>query len=271
MEPKTLIEKIIKWLVDYCKTNNIKSLVVGVSGGIDSSVIARLCEKTGIKTICIAMPFDQNEDNGSLRKAKLLCLNRNVLFIVYPIGNIAKAYFATSSFVSAGFQPITNQNIHLGGEDKDRKGNIRSRVRANILYDIAYRESGIVVGTGNKDEDEIGYFTKFGDGATDVNPLSLIHKSTVYKMAKLLNVPKEIIEAEPTAGLWDGQTDAEDLEMTYDEVEWAIKWDEQKKKRDKSLVKNRPPNHQSILIKVRHRRKINKHKLSYPPVFDPED
>ena len=268
MEPKILIEKITKWLVDYCKANNVNSLVVGVSGGIDSSVVERLCEGTSIKTICIAMPFDTNEDSESLRLARLLCSNRDILFTVYPIGIIAKAYFATSSFVSSGFDSITNKSIYLGGEDKIRQGNIRSRIRANILCDIAHREGGIVVGTGNKDEDEIGYFTKWGDGAVDICPLSSIHKSTVYKIAKLLNVPKEIIDAKPTAGLWDGQTDEDELGMTYDEVEWAIRWDDEKEKR-KFLTKNRPSNYQSILIKVRDRRKSNKHKLSYPLVFDP--
>jgi len=267
MEPKVLIEKITKWIADYCKTNNRKSLVVGVSGGIDSSVVARLCEKTEIKTICIAMPFDIKEDKESLRLAKLLCKKRNVLFTIYPIGTIANSYFSTSSFVPMGFESTTDKDIYLGGHDKTRKGNIRSRIRANVLYDIAHREDGIVVGTGNKDEDEIGYFTKGGDGLTDINPLSSIHKSVVRKMGKLLKVPKEIIKSKPTAGLWEGQTDEDELGMTYDEVEWAIKWDDEKN--NKSLIKNRPQNYQYVLKKVRHRRKIYKHKLSYPPVFSP--
>jgi NAD+ synthase len=139
------------------------------------------------------------------------------------------------------------------------------------------------MGTGNKDEDEIGYMTKFGDSAVDLCPMSDLHKSVVWELGKFLGVPESIINAKPTAGLWDGQTDEDELGMTYAEVEWAIEQDElveNKAAFDEDgnwimvqrwmLEEDHTPRQKEVLSKVRDMRRKNAHKLHYPPVFKVE-
>jgi NAD+ synthase len=261
MKTEELIQKTTDWIRDYVATNGIRTLVVGVSGGIDSAVVFRLCVATGKEVIAIAMPMSLEEDSSpdSLKKAEELVEGiPNVTFAVRPIGEIVDAY--SKALKLETYSPT----LAL------LQGNVRSRIRANILYHYAGLHSGIVVGTGNKDEDEIGYFTKGGDGLVDICPLSLIHKSDVRKMAKLLDVPQSIIDAQPTAGLWDGQTDEDELGMTYDEVEWAIKHDELQEATGQ-FIPTQNGRQDFVLGKVRTMRARNAHKLKYPPVFDPGD
>ena len=270
MNIEKLANDIANWIKQYCETNGIKSLVVGVSGGIDSSVVASLCVRTGIQTILISIPMDLERDKDAFSKANKLCVKLEQDMLVFEISNIIEAYKKAGLGINFG-----NNNGKL------EEGNLRSMIRADILYTIASRNNGIVMGTGNKDEDEIGYFTKKGDGATDANCLSDIHKSVVYKLGEFLGVPESILNAKPTAGLWDGQTDEDELGMTYDEVEWAIKQDELMKNeaafdKDGNWIivkkymleeKSYTSRQKEVLAKVRHMRKKNAHKLAYPPVF----
>ena len=256
---KNLSWRAVSWMKDYCG-DRIDTLVVGVSGGIDSAVVERLCELTGKKVICISMPMTNDPVGESTERAMELCSGRNVTFITKTIASIVESY--------------KDSGIEM---DRLSEGNLRSRIRANILYNYAGMNNGIVVGTGNKDEDTIGYFTKGGDGLVDICPLSDIHKSDVYKMAGYLDVPSRTLNAVPTAELWDGQTDEQELGMNYNEVEWAIKMLSIRKKlelekdewasirkdfskccRDRQLI---------VLDKVYHMKKKNAHKLSYPPIF----
>lgn len=260
MKTEELIQKTTDWIRDYVATNGIRTLVVGVSGGIDSAVVFRLCVATGKEVIAVAMPMSLEEDScpDSLKKAEELVKGiPNVTFAIKPIGEVVDAYSKVLKLDAYNPFPLL-------------QGNIRSRIRANILYHYAGLHSGIVVGTGNKDEDEIGYFTKGGDGLVDICPISLIHKSDVREMAKLLDVPQSIIDAQPSAGLWDGQTDEDELGMTYDEVEWAIKHDELQEATGQ-FIPTRNDRQDEVLGKVRTMRARNAHKLKYPPVFDPGD
>jgi len=248
-----LIDDIVGWIKKYCETNGIDSLIVGVSGGIDSSVVARLCEKTGIRTICVSMPYDVQGmlPGTSTARAYDLCYDRNVQYYLVVIKKIVGVY-----------------KDHLVGETKLLEGNLRARIRANILYDFAGKHNGIVIGTGNKDEDQIGYFTKLGDGGVDLCPLSNLHKSIVYEIAKVFgDIPKDIIDAAPTAELWENQTDENELGMTYDDVEWALR-----------ILGRRPiatsrmrKKERDIVEKVKNMVKKNAHKLRYPPIFDPDN
>ena len=254
-----LKQRIVKWLSDYADNAGIDTFVVGVSGGIDSAVVQRLCEATGKKVVCVAMPMEMHSDSNvnSLKLAMELCAGRRegVEFHVRPIGDIVRSYKKSGM-----------------GQSELAEGNLRSRIRANILYDFANElGGGLVVGTGNKDEDEIGYFTKGGDGLVDLCPLSLIHKCDVYALAEVLPpIPSGIVSAAPTAGLWDHQTDEDELGMTYDEVRWALQWDETHNfnaLKEKDLMSARE---QAVLEMVRERKRKNAHKLRYPPIFDPE-
>ena len=266
MTTEQLSNKIAAWMADYANGAGIKSFVVGVSGGIDSAVALRLSQcaisRSGSaeRVIAVAMPMAMGRDSaqGSLYRAMELCVGKpDVEFHIRPIGHIHDAYLE---------EGVAN---HLLPPDKNQLlgGNLRSRIRANILADFAGATNGIVVGTGNKDEDEIGYFTKWGDGAVDICPMSKIHKSQVYEIGRWLSVPESILTVKPTAGLWDGQTDEDELGMTYDEVEWALKHDESPNNEDPE-----PASRQGIVLeKVRRMRKVNAHKLAYAPVFDPGD
>ena len=261
METEQLIPAIVNWLTDYADNNGIQKLVVGVSGGIDSAVVERLCERTGKKVIAVAMPMAYEQDScpGSLQRAIELANGKeNVMFVVKPIGKIVQAYREEA----IGSVPDDDTKAKL------LQGNLRSRIRANILYDYAGMYGGIVIGTGNKDEDEIGYCTKGGDGLVDLCPLSLVHKSQVREMAAhpYIAVPQSTIDAIPSAGLWDGQTDEQELGMTYDEIEWALKSLEY----DTFSTDAPTERQQEVVAKVTRMRVANSHKLRYPPVFDPK-
>lgn len=257
-DPATLIEGASNWMANYAERCHLRAWVVGVSGGIDSTVVERLSEKTGLPVVAIAMPMylHENSDPTSLDRAMQLCCGRKgVDFRIRQIGPIWEAYRA--------------QGIAITGSNPDHiqlsQGNLRSRIRADILRDAAGEVGGCVVGTGNMDEDEIGYFTKGGDGDVDICPISKMHKAEVYAMARAfegtLEVPQDCLDAVPTAGLWDGQTDEDELGMTYDEIAWALTYTE-----TGAVLTDRQ---QEVFRKVSHMRKINAHKLSFPPVYEP--
>jgi NAD+ synthase len=251
-----LANDITDWMDEYMQKAGSSAWIVGVSGGVDSSVAARLSERTGRQTICVAMPMYLHNDSAkdSLQKAMKLCVGRRVDFHIRPIGPILEAYQACG---------IAQYPEYVDEANRLLAGNLRSRIRANTLYDLAGRYHGLVVGTGNRDEDEIGYFTKGGDGVVDLCPLSALHKSKVRELALFLDVPKEIVTAAPTAGLWDGQTDEGELGMTYDEVAAAI--DYQDTLSDKPLNERQ----RTVLDRVKQLRTKNRHKLEYPPVYMP--
>ena len=265
-DPIKLIQGSSRWMADYAEKAHLRAWVVGVSGGIDSTVVERLCENTCLPVVAIAMPMwlHKDSDPKALPRAIALCASRvSVDFRIRQIGPIWEAYRA------AGIA-ISGDNCRLS------QGNLRSRIRADILRDAAGEVGGCVVGTGNLDEDCVGYFTKGGDGDVDICPISLIHKAEVYAMAMAfdeldspedqeLTVPEDNLDAVPTAGLWNGQTDEQELGMTYDEIAWAIEID------DNPLPDTPMDDRQKVVIeKVRHMRKINAHKLAFPPVYNPE-
>jgi len=268
MQTGLLIPKIVKWMRDYIEAAKLDCWVLGVSGGVDSSAIERLCEATGKRTICVAMPLYVHGDSASnsLRQAMELCVGRkNVEFHVREIGPILDIY--QSCGVAMPASALTDADLPLAKQRQLQAGNLRSRIRANILYDFASAYRGLVAGTGNRDEDEIGYFTKGGDGLVDICALSQIHKSQVREIARELGVSEEIIGQNPTAGLWDGQTDEGELGMKYSEVEWAIRFDDLPEDEQAAAYTICSGRQAEVLAKVRRMRRVNAHKLHYPPVF----
>ena len=208
---------IVNWLEEQAKKAGVKALVVGVSGGIDSSLVATLCSLTKYETILVKMPC--NSHSNSLNQAnELINSLNNVKEFEVDLGD--------------SFGSITNQlDLNLG-EDKKKysEGSLRSRLRAPVLGFIAKAFNGLIVGTGNRSEDSLlRYFDKFGDGAVDISPISRLYKSEVYQLAEYLGVPESIVNAVPTADLWgeEEQTDEAELGMTYDEVEWAERFVEE--------------------------------------------
>jgi NAD+ synthase len=221
LTPKQRINHIVKWLKAYAKSAKISTFVVGISGGIDSSVVSALCAKTGIKTVVVQMPIRQNKklDNLSSKQAGWLLAR-------YPdtVTHMAMDLTPVFSAFEKKVDPFCNIEEDTHDTYKLASANTRARLRMMTLYQIAQCHGGLVVGTGNKVEDfGVGFFTKYGDGGVDISPIGDCLKTEVWDMGREMGVEQEIIDADPTDGLWDdGRTDEGQLGMTYPELEHAM-------------------------------------------------
>ena len=198
--------------MDYANSNNISTLVVGVSGGIDSAVTSTLCAKTGLRTLVINMPIHQNDSEYNLSNQHMMWLRSNWDNVESHIINLSKTF------------DVLKNELSKKEVSDIAMVNTRARIRMATLYSLAGSNNGIVVGTGNKVEDfGVGFFTKYGDGGVDISPIADMYKSEVYLLADSLGIIQEIQEAAPTDGLWsDGRTDEDQIGATYDELEWAM-------------------------------------------------
>ncbi len=205
-----LEEKISNWLDEYITSNNLKSFVIGVSGGIDSAVTSTLCAMTGKPTIVLNMPIHQSE-------LQLNRANNHLKWLKSKYPNIRVLEFDLT-------QLFETFKLLFTEEDNLALANTRSRLRMVTLYQVATMNKGIVVGTGNKVEDfGVGFYTKYGDGGVDISPIADLMKSEVRELAKNMGINSEIIEAAPTDGLWgDNRTDEDKIGATYDELEWTM-------------------------------------------------
>ena len=213
MKPLEKINFISNWIKDYAEAmpNKAQSLVIGVSGGIDSSVASTLCAMTGLKTIVLSMPIKQKSSQHDLSLRHQGWLIKNFNNVESHIINLDQLFELFENSLSKFYN-----NLGLA--------NSRARLRMTTLYQVATANKGIVVGTGNKVEDfGVGFYTKYGDGGVDISPIADCNKTEVWEMGKELNILKEIIEAAPTDGLWDdGRTDEGQLGLKYEELEEAM-------------------------------------------------
>ena len=209
-----LKERIVKWIKDYADENKIQSLVVGVSGGIDSAVVSTLCAETGLPTFPLGMPIHQDSDQESLSDIHLAWLEKKYKNVKTLKFNLTKVF---EKFKEA-LQEYSHDDLALA--------NSRSRIRMITLYQIAGKYNGIVVGTGNKVEDYgVGFYTKYGDGGVDIAPIADIYKTEVWELGRHLGVNEKIIEASPTDGLWDDKrTDEDQLGASYAQLEEAMEY-----------------------------------------------
>jgi NAD+ synthase len=209
--------KIVDWIKDYATTNGIKSLVVGISGGIDSAVVSTLCAETGLPTYALSMPLNQIHSQAQLSDTHRKFLAQNYKNVVPLQIDLSSTYdqFLTATKFWLGEDMITN---------KLALANTKSRIRMVTLYQVAGTVGGIVVGTGNKVEDYgVGFYTKYGDGGVDIAPIADLYKTEVWELGKHLGVDQSIIDAPPTDGLWDdGRTDEDQIGATYEELERAM-------------------------------------------------
>ena len=258
MKPKQRINHIVRWLRAYAKSAKISTFVVGISGGIDSSVVSALCAETGLKTIVVQMPIRQNRklDNRSSMQAGWL-LDRYRENVTHMSMDLTPVYTAfekkVGPFCSVEQEPNESEQLAFA--------NSRARLRMMTLYQIAQSYGGIVVGTGNRVEDfGVGFYTKYGDGGVDISPIGDCMKTAVWDMGREFGLLQEIIDAAPTDGLWDdGRTDEGQLGMTYPELEQAM-WLDQSG--DQSMTRNEKDN----LKKYRAIRARNLHKMMPIPV-----
>ena len=197
-----IIEKIEKFLTEQIEKNNANGLILGLSGGIDSAVLAYICKrKLKEKTLALIMPDTSITPKSETEDAlKMIALTG----IEYKLIDI---------------KPIINEySMYLEPNEKS-KGNLRARVRTNILYYYANAKNYLVLGSSDKSEFNIGYFTKFGDGASDITPIISLYKLQVREIAKHLGVPENVIAKKSSPHLWKDHEAEEELGASYEEID----------------------------------------------------
>ena len=214
MSPLEKTKYISNWIKTYVDQmpKKAQSLVIGISGGIDSSVSSTLSAMTGIKTIVLTMPIRQKDNQHDLSLKHQAWLVKNFKNVEAHTISLDKLFETFSSTLNK----FDNEHGYA---------NSRARLRMTTLYQVAAANKGIVVGTGNKVEDfGVGFYTKYGDGGVDISPIADCNKTEVWELGKELGILKEIIDAPPTDGLWDdGRTDEGQLGFDYNDLEDAMK------------------------------------------------
>ncbi|MFH1575980.1 MAG: NAD+ synthase [Candidatus Margulisiibacteriota bacterium] len=243
-----MISQLVTWIKNKVQAAGAKGCVFGLSGGIDSAVVGVLCKKAyPDKVLGLLMPCYSGEED--LKHAQ----------------ELAKKFDIPTELVD--LKTVNNELfVQLEGKAYDGKAmdlaiaNLRPRLRMISLYYQANKLNYLVVGTGNRSESVMGYFTKYGDGGVDLLPLGGLLKSQVRELAEELGIPKVIIERKPSAGLWHGQTDEEEMGISYEMLDKIIVGLEKKKLAglDKKLVD-----------KVKQKMAATEHKRCLPPVFNP--
>jgi len=240
MKPSEKATFISNWIKDYVNAmpNKAESLVIGISGGIDSSVSSTLSAMTGLKTIVVSMPIKQKKTQHDLSLKHQQWLIKNFKNVEVHTLELDKLFEIFKSSLSKF-------------DNEHGMANSRARLRMTTLYQVAAANKGIVVGTGNKVEDfGVGFYTKHGDGGVDISPIGDCKKTEVWELGRELKILDEIIKAKPTDGLWhDGRTDEDQLGLSYKELEEAI---------------NNP--NSSNREKYEKIRKLNLHKMESIPV-----
>lgn len=206
LEPKfrkeyvAVIERFVK---DYLRTSGAQGIIIGMCGGVDSSVVAALCAHSAgpEKTAGIHLPDEETPEAEGM-DSKGLAESLGISYNTIPIGDFVDSFLTLE-----------------GTDDKVRIGNIKARCRMIVLYHTAHSMNYIVAGSSNKSELLMGYFTKYGDGASDILPIGDLYKTQVRGLAMELGIPDRIIGKRPTAGLWPGQTDEEELGISYEELD----------------------------------------------------
>jgi len=233
------IEQIGGWIQEFIKAAHRKGVILGMSGGIDCCVVARLCQEAGVNTRLVIMPDGDNMLNsGSMKDAR---------YFIDKFGfdsgevNIKAACEATEASLNRPLGDLARSNI-------------RPRERMKVLYTIAQEEHCAVIGTGNYCELLLGYFTKFGDGSYDLNPLGFCVKGEVRTLAKHLGVPEQIIRKPPSADLAAGQTDESDLGFDYEAMD--------------RYILNGTSGDPETDKKIEARINMSKHKLMQPALFN---
>lgn len=199
-EPEDILRKIIYFVREEFEKFGFKKAVIGISGGIDSALSAFIgSQALGKENIIgISMPY-KTSAKESIEDARLVAQTLGINFIEIDITPQIDAYF--SRFPEA---------------NKLRYGNKMARERMSILYDMAHKEGALVLGTSNKSEILVGYATRWGDMAVDINPIGDLYKTQVWQLARYTSIPEKIIKKKPTADLWPGQTDENELGITYE-------------------------------------------------------
>jgi NAD+ synthase len=214
MKLKEYVEVIKQFLKDELTKSGQSHFVVGISGGIESALVLALAINTIPKDKVIPVMMPCNSNKADLADAIFLCDQLGVTN--YQICDISLLFNSLQKTLNSSLSKELVSNLE---KEKGAFINAKARLRMTTLYTIAASVHGLVLGTDNLDESYVGYFTKWGDGGVDLLPISRLTKQEVREAAKLLHVPDLIVNRVPTAGLYDGQTDEAELQVTYDELD----------------------------------------------------
>jgi len=196
---------VTSFIRHHLEDSGARGIVLGMSGGLDSSLVAKLCaDAIGPRNVLGLFLPEKSGSSPDEKDAKAWAKQLGIEFRTIPIGSIVDA---------------AAKQLGVPREDRIGLGNVKARVRMIALYQVARAESRLVIGTGNKSEYAVGYTTKFGDAASDYAPIGDLYKTQVFEMARHLGLPRAILEKVPTAGLWSGQTDEGELGISYDELD----------------------------------------------------
>ena len=202
--------KIGEWIKEHIDASKTNGVVLGMSGGVDCSTVAAICKKNNVNVHLVLMPYGKEYIGTKSYQDAMELINK--FNINYHMFDIKEA--------------VDSLKIEDSNKDENvvrlAQANIRPRVRMTYLYQYAQLNNLLVIGTGNLSERTVGYFTKWGDGANDLNPLGMITKKEVYILAKYLGVPDSIINKKPSADLWEGQTDEDELGISYSKIDEYI-------------------------------------------------
>jgi NAD+ synthase len=254
MDTKKVAEYIINWLKEYATSAKVNGFVLGVSGGIDSALTSTLCAKTGLPTLCIEKPIHQAESQVSRAEDHFKQLKERFSNVSEVRVNLTST-FEDFKNVLPEAEISTKLDVSLA--------NTRARLRMTTLYYFAGLHGLLVTGTGNKVEDfGVGFYTKYGDGGVDLSPIADLMKSEVYDLAAYLGISDSIQTAKPTDGLFgDSRTDEDQIGASYDELEWAMKM------QDENKTVNDFSDRKKEVFKIYNRlNSINQHKMIPIPV-----
>jgi NAD+ synthase len=215
-----LVETVLtKFIKEEVTSAGLAKAVIGLSGGVDSAVSCALAAKAlgPENVLAVAIPYETSSPD-SMADAKKVAEKTGVRFETVDISTMAGPYLA--------------ENGEIGNV---RKGNVLARLRMIVLYDRSAREKALVIGASNKSELLLGYGTLFGDLASAINPIGDLYKTQIWDLAKHLKIPKRVIEKKPTADLWEGQTDEDELGFSYREVDRLLYYMVDERRRDKEL------------------------------------
>ena len=249
----TVATQMAAWLRQQVESADAKGIVVGLSGGVDSAVVARVSQlAVGDAVLGVIMPA--HSDAQDEHDARLVA-ERFKLAVVAV--DLSSTYDHLTGIIHHALSSQTGRGpVGAGSPPRLALANLKPRLRMTTLYAVANRFNYIVAGTGNRSEIEIGYYTKYGDGGVDVLPLGALVKGEVYALARELDVPSAILEKAPSAGLWLGQTDEDEMGFTYVELELFL--------RDGSAAVT-----PAVASKIETLVRASEHKRGMPPVFEP--
>lgn len=214
-----LVEQyLLAFLKNEVEKTGLKHVIVGLSGGIDSAVVAILCQKAfGKKLHCVLMPSDQSSPK-SMEDALKLCGKFDISHEIVSIAPMAQAYFKSSQTAL-------------------QKGNFCARLRMGVLYDKSAEQKALVIGTSNKTELLLGYGTLYGDLASALNPIGDLYKTQIYKLARHLHCIGEILNKPPSADLYEGQSDKKELGYPYERLDFVLNCMVEKRQNDEEILK----------------------------------